>query len=281
MSADSSASLNTVVQPQPQTQAQPSQQQDSQEKKLRVVIGIPGDHFTQAFLISWTDCISKLISSGRYDINVCTGKSSFVPFARMHTLGLNVLRGKNQKPFNGMTYDVFVSIDSDIVFSPLQLIELIECTRLHPVVSGYYMMQDNKNFAVVRECNKSYFAENGTFQFLKPADVDRYREAFAKELEEIKQAEERKEQPKPLSNPEFIKVSYAGLGFFACKKEVLDEMQYPYFNRELQRMRGKDGVDLVDMCSEDVAFCKNIEDAGFDIMLNTRLRVGHEKYVVL
>ena len=48
-----------------------------------------------------------------------------------------------------------------------------------------------------------------------------------------------------------------------------------------QRIRGKDGVELVDMCSEDVAFCKNIEDAGFDIMLNTRLRVGHEKSVVL
>jgi hypothetical protein len=43
----------------------------------------------------------------------------------------------------------------------------------------------------------------------------------------------------------------------------------------------KEGVELVDMCSEDVAFCKNIEDAGFDIMLNTRLRVGHEKSVIL
>jgi hypothetical protein len=46
-------------------------------------------------------------------------------------------------------------------------------------------------------------------------------------------------------------------------------------------MRTKDGLELVDMCSEDVALCKNIEDAGFDIMVNTRLRVGHEKNVIL
>jgi hypothetical protein len=161
------------------------------------------------------------------------------------------------------------------------LIELIECTKLHPVVSGYYMTQDNKNFAVVKDWNKSYFAENGTFKFLQVKDTEEDIKKFNTELEERKKAEEEKREPTPLSNPNFLKVSYVGLGFFACRKEVLDSLAYPFFNRELQRMRGKDGLDLVDMCSEDVAFCKNIEDAGFDIMLNTRLRVGHEKYVVL
>lgn len=256
----------------------PSQQS---EKKLRVIIGLPGDHFSQAFLLSWTQALHNLWNTNRYDIVISPGKSSFVPFARMHTLGLNVLRGKNQKPFNGEAYDVFVSIDSDMVFSSAQFIELIESTKLHPVVSGYYMMANNKQFAVVREWNKSYFAENGTFQFLEPKDVETQVKKFVDAMEERKKAEEKKEELKPLPEPEFMKVSYAGMGFFACRKEVLDELQYPFFNRELQKMRGKDGVELVDMCSEDVAFCKNIEDAGFDIMLDTRLRVGHEKSVVL
>ena len=222
-----------------------------------------------------------LLNAGRYEVIVSPGKSSFVSFARMQTLGLDVLRGKNQKPFNGSEYDVFVSIDSDIVFSPVQLIELIESTEIHPVVSGYYMMANNKHYAVVREWNKSHFAEHGTFLFLEPKDTEGDLKAFAAELEERKRCVEAKEELKPLSSPKFTKVSYAGMGFFACKKEVLDELSYPYFNRELQRIRGKDGVELVDMCSEDVAFCKNIEDAGFDIMLNTRLRVGHEKSVIL
>ena len=290
----SSTSQNTVVnQPEtdkteptktsssaPNSDSQPQQQQE-QPKKLKVIIGLPGDHFSQAFLLAWTNTVYTLVSSNRYDLKISPGKSSFVPFARMHTLGLDVLRGKAQKAFHNESYDVFVSIDSDVVFSAVQLIELIECTKVHPVVSGYYMMQDNKNFAVVKEWNKSYFAENGTFQFLQPKDVEADIKKFSAELDERKKAEEEKREPSPLSNPDFMKVSYAGMGFFACRKEVLDSLAYPFFNRELQRMRGKNGLELVDMCSEDVAFCKNIEDAGFDIMLNTRLRVGHEKSVVL
>ena len=256
-------------------------QEQKEQKKLRVIVGLPGDHFSQSFLLSWTQSLYTLWNSNRYDIVVSPGKSSFVPFARMHTLGVSVLRGKNQKPFNGEEYDVFVSIDSDVVFSAAQLMELIECTKVHPVVSGYYMMSNNKQFAVVRDWNKSYFAENGTFQFLEPKDVESQVKKFVDALEERKKAEENKEEVKPLPEPEFMKVSYAGLGFFACRKEVLDALQYPFFNRELQKMRGKDGLELVDMCSEDVAFCKNIDDAAFDIMLNTRLRVGHEKSVVL
>ncbi len=259
----------------------PSEPSAAASPKKKVIIGLPGDRFSQAFLLSWTETLVALLNSGRYEVIVSPGKSSFVSFARMQTLGLDVLRGKSQKPFNGADYDVFVSIDSDVVFSPVQLMELIECTSVHPVVSGYYMMANNKHFAVVRDWNKSHFAEHGTFAFLEPKEVEEDIKAFGAELEARRKAVEAKEELKPLSPPKFIKVSYAGLGFFACRKEVLDALSYPYFNRELQRIRGKDGVELVDMCSEDVALCKNIEDAGFDIMLNTRLRVGHEKSVVL
>jgi hypothetical protein len=199
----------------------------------------------------------------------------------MQTLGLNVMRGKNQKPFNGEPYDVYLTLDSDIAFSPVQLIELIESTKIHPVVCGSYMMADGKHFAVVKDWDKEYFLEHGTFRFLEMSDLEPHFRAFEAELTMRRAALERKEELGPLSPPEFMKVSYAGMGFFACRKEVLDALQYPYFHRELQRMRTKEGVELVDMCSEDVAFCKNIEDAGFDIMLNTRLRVGHEKTVVL
>lgn len=246
------------------------------EKKLTVIIGLPGDHFSQAFLLSWTQALVALIQTNRYDIRVAPGKSSFVPFARMQTLGLNTLRGKNQKPFNGDAYDVFVSIDSDVVFFPAQLIELIESTKIHPVVSGYYMMSDKTHFAVVKDWDKDYFIKNGTFSFMEPKDLDTYWKKHQEHIELHKKAEEEKQ---PL--PEFVNVSYAGMGFFACRKEVLDALQYPYFHRELQRIHAKDGLDFVEMCSEDVAFCKNIQDAGYDVMLHTTLRVGHEKAIIL
>lgn len=278
----SSEPKNEVVTPSdPKNEVVTPSDEKKEQKKLRVIVGLPGDHFSQSFLLAWTETIHALINTGRYEIIVSPGKSSFVSFARMHTLGLNVLRGKNQKPFNGEAYDVFLTIDSDVVFSPVQVVELIECTKIHPVVAGYYMMANNKQFAVVKDWNKEFFIKNGTFEFLEPKDVEPYVTRFQAELEQRKKDLEEKKELGSLSQPEFIKVSYAGLGFFACRKEVLDALQYPYFNRDLQRMRTKEGVELVDMCSEDVAFCKNIEDAGFDIMLNTRLRVGHEKPIVL
>ncbi len=250
--------------------------------KTRVIIGLPGDHFSQTFLLSWSETLLALLQSNRYDVLVSPGKSSFVSFARMQTLGLNVLRGKDQKPFNNKDYDVFVSIDSDVVYTPVKLIELIESTRIHPVVSGYYMMADNKHFAVVKDWDEEYFSNNGTFKFLEPKDLEPYQQRFQEQLSELKKvAEEKKEEYVPLPPPEFIKVAYSGMGFFACRKEVLDKLHYPYFNRELQHIKMNNGTELVDMCSEDVAFCKNIQDAGFDIMLNTRLRVGHEKNIIL
>jgi hypothetical protein len=252
-----------------------------QPKKTRVIIGLPGDHFSQSFLLSWTSALNTLWSTGRYEILVAPGKSSFVPFARMQTLGLDVLRGKKQKPFNGEAYDVFVSLDSDIVFSPTQLIELIECTRLHPVVSGYYMMSNARQFAVVKEWDKAFFLKNGTFQFTEPKDLEPYVTRATEHAQKCKTAEDEKKEVPPPREPEFMEVAYAGMGFWACRKEVLDALQYPYFNRELQRMRAQDGTEIVDMCSEDVAFCKNIQDAGFEIMLHTTLRVGHEKSIVL
>ena len=55
-------------------------------------------------------------------ISPATG--SYVPFVRMTTLGLDVLRGEDQKPFNGQHFDVWITIDSDIVFTFEQIINL-------------------------------------------------------------------------------------------------------------------------------------------------------------
>ena len=252
-----------------------NQMEENQKNiKLRVIIALTGDNFSQAFLLSWTEALYTLINSNRYQIIISNGKSSFVPFARMQTLGLNVLRGKNQKPFEGLDYDIYVTIDSDIIFTPNQLIELIECAQIHPVVGGYYMMQNNSNFATVKEWDTSYFLKNGTFEFLKATDLEPFIKEYQKQLTEL-------QNTTFIPPPQFIKVAYTGLGFFACRKQVFDKLTYPFFNQDLQYLKGEDGKEIIDMCSEDVAFCKNIQAAGFDIMLNTRLRVGHEKRMIL
>lgn len=229
-------------------------------RKLRVIIGLPGNSFSNNFLVNWTRALHALWESGRYEVVVSCQYSSFVTFSRMKTLGLDVLRGKDQKAFNDAPYDVFVTIDSDIMFSPAQLVELIEATAVHPVVTGSYMMADLEHFACVKEWDETFFAQHGTFQFLTPKDVEAWR------------AE---------TGATFMPVSYNGMGFWAMRKEALNALQYPFFFQDLQRITTPDGKEVVDMCSEDVALCKNLQNAGYQVMLHTGIRVGHEKSLII
>lgn len=221
----------------------------------KVVIALPGRTYSGRFMMNLLNTMMIMKSRG-YDVILTNEYSSYVTFSRMKTLGLDVLKGVDQKPFDGkIDYDVWLTIDSDIVFSPEQVIELIEDTKTYPVVSGVYRMEDLKHYACVKEWNVDYFKKMGTFQFVKVDDFERA--------------------------PKFVSVAYNGMGFFACRKEVIEKLKYPYFSYPLIEIEGKDGVIIRDTCSEDVAFCKNLTDAGMEIIVNTTLRVGHEKTLVI
>jgi hypothetical protein len=220
-----------------------------------VAIALPGREFSGNFLKNWSQTLLTLTQKG-YKIIMLNEYSSFVPFSRMKTLGLDVLRGATQVPFNGeVDYDVWLTIDSDIFFIPEQVIELIEDTDKYPVVSGLYRMSDLQHYAAVKEWDMDHFKKYGTFEFLKVKDLD--------------------------TSEKYMKVAYNGMGFFACRKGVIENLKYPYFSYPLIEIETEDGKVLRDMCSEDVAFCKNLKDAGYPVIVNTSLRIGHEKTLVI
>ena len=222
---------------------------------MKVIVALPGRTFSGRFMMNLLNSMMTLKSRG-YDVVVTNEYSSYVTFSRMKTLGLDVLRGVDQKPFLGkLDYDVWLTIDSDIIFTPEQVIELIKDTEKYPVVSGLYRMEDLTHYACVKEWDIEYFKQNGTFQFMKVEDLE--------------------------DTPKYVPVAYNGMGFFACRREVLEKLKYPYFSYPLIEIEGKDGVLLRDTCSEDVAFCKNLTDAGIEVIVNTSLRVGHEKTLVI
>ena len=226
------------------------------EKKKKIIFALPGDNFSSKFLISWTETLHILFQLQKYEITIMPSIGSFVSFVRMKTLGLDTLRGDKQKVFNGQNFDLWITIDSDIIFTPQQIIELIESTEEHPVVAGMYRMSDLTHYAFVKDWDVEYFKKHGTFQFSTPEEIEKCKKKY-------------------------ISVSYSGMGFMAIKKEVFDKMKYPYFDAELQIINCDDGKILRDLCSEDVAFCKNIINAGYEIMINTNLRVGHIKAFVI
>ena len=219
---------------------------------MKVVLALPGRTFSGSFLMNWTKTVMTLNKKG-YEIVVTNEYSSYVTYSRMKTLGLDVLRGADQVPFGGtLNYDVWLTIDSDIIFTPEQVIELIEDTKKYPVVSGLYRMQDRVHFATVQEWDVEYFKRYGSFEFMRDLPTDKY-----------------------------VPVAYNGMGFFACRRGVIEKLKYPYFSYPLVEIEAEDGKILRDTCSEDVSFCKNLTDAGFEIMVNTGLHVGHEKTLVV
>jgi len=221
----------------------------------KVIIALPGREYSGNFLKNWSETLMVLTQKG-YKVTLINEYSSFVSFSRMKTLGLDVMRGATQVPFDGkVDYDVWLTIDSDIFFIPEQVIELIEDTDKHPVVSGLYRMSDLQHYAAVKKWNDEYFKKNGTFKFIKVNELD--------------------------TSQKYMKVAYNGMGFFACRKGVIENLKYPYFSYPLIEIETEDGKVLRDMCSEDVAFCKNLKDAGYDVIVNTSLRVGHEKTLVI
>lgn len=225
--------------------------------KKKVVIGLPGNNFSSKFLVSWTSSLNTLWEMNKYDIVVSPGVSSYVSFARMQTLGLSNLRGIDQKAFDGMHFDVFVTIDSDIVFTAQNLIDLIEATEEKDVVAGYYRMSDLKNLVIVKDWDINHFKKTGSLKYLQQEDMEEYKEH------------------------KYLKVAYCGMGFMALTKNAIDSLSYPYFHTDLQEFKGTDGKLIREMCSEDVSFCRNLTKEGFEINILPKLRVGHEKGLII
>lgn len=225
--------------------------------KKKVVIGLPGNNFSSKFLVSWTSSLNTLWEMNKYDIVVSPGVSSYVSFARMQTLGLSNLRGIDQKAFDGMHFDVFVTIDSDVVFTAQNLIDLIEATEEKDVVAGYYRMSDLKNLVIVKDWDINHLKKTGSFKYLQQEDMEEYKEH------------------------KYLKVAYCGMGFMALTKNAIDSLSYPYFHTDLQEFKGTDGKLIREMCSEDVSFCRNLTKEGFEINILPKLRVGHEKGLII
>jgi hypothetical protein len=172
-----------------------------------------------------------------------------VHFARSKCLGGDVMKGADQKPFQGQAeYDAIMWVDSDIVFKPTDFFALLESP--HDVTSGLYMSEDMNHFGTVKEWNEEYFKEKGTFKLLSPDDI--------------------------IGVPQYMKVAYTGMGWMLIRKGVIESLKYPWFRSEIQTIG-----DLVEIQSEDVSFCRSLTDVGYDIYVDTKIRVGHQKLVIL
>ncbi len=216
---------------------------------VKVVFCLPGRQYSREFLLAWTDLIMQANSRGHQCL-VSQQYSSVVHFARAKCLGGDVLKGPDQKPFQGQVdYDVMMWIDSDIIFRTEDFFALLESP--HDVTAGLYMMEDLQHFAAVKDWDEEYFQKTGSFKFMSPEDTSN-------------------------DSSRYTPVAYAGMGWMMIRKGVVESIKYPWFYGELQHVG-----PLVDMNSEDVSFCRAIQAAGHTVYVDTKLRVGHQKPMVI
>ena len=219
---------------------------------MRVVFCMPGREYSREFLLAWSDLLMQASSKG-HQVMISQNYSSVVHFARAKCLGGDVLKGPDQKPFQGeVEYDAMMWIDSDIVFKPEDFFRILESP--HDVTAGLYMMEDLQHLAVVKEWNEEYFKKNGSFEFMRPDELS--------------------------SAPEYMPVAYAGMGWMLIRKGVVESLKYPWFRSELNTMWDGDKM-LIDLCSEDVSFCNALKAAGHPVHVDTKLRVGHQKKMII
>jgi len=260
-------------------------------KGKAIVFCLPGRGVSYTFLKNFVQLCFDLVQAGA-SIQISQDYSSMVNFARCKCLGANVLRGPNQIPWDGkLKYDYQLWIDSDIVFNSEKFWQLVldaipeEAITKEPVtqkikddkgeeveqtvgynltvdpekekeiVAGWYCTEDGRTTSVAHWLEEDDFRSNGGVM----------------NHETIESISKRK---KPFT------VDYTGFGWLLIKNGVFEheDLPYPWFAPKMQVF---ESGEVQDMCGEDVSFCLDAKEAGFDIWCDPRIRVGHEKTRVI
>jgi GT2 family glycosyltransferase len=176
-----------------------------------------------------------------------TEYSSMVSDAREMTLnGDSRNEIKNTKPFKGnVTYDKILWIDSDIAWSPEDVLKLYESDK--DIVSGAYLLASGEVTAYKKLLGPGYTFE----EVLKMKDLE--------------------------------KVDGTGFGFLCVKQGVFESLSRPWFQSSWITMKDEETKEEFSfpIMGEDLSWCKRAREAGFEIWLDPTVKVIHHKTVKL
>ena len=225
-----------------------------------IVFCLPGRGCSYTFMKNFVQLCFDMVQN-QMSIQISQDYSSMVNFARCKCLGANVLRGPDQIPWDGkLEYDYQLWIDSDIVFNTEKFWQLCDMAideegNQKEIVAGWYSTEDGRTTSVAHWLEEDDFRSNGGVM----------------NHEMVEGIQKRK---KPFT------VDYTGFGWVMIQKGVFEneKMKYPWFAPKMQVF---ESGAVQDMCGEDVSFCLDAIEAGYDIWCDPRIRVGHEKTRVI
>jgi hypothetical protein len=211
---------------------------------VNLIIATPGHSVMTAYLRSLLAATQELNRLG-ISWAFSSEYSSHVADAREMTLnGDNQNDPSEQRPFKGaVTYDKILWIDSDIAFTPQDVIKAYESP--YDIVSGAYLLASGE-VVVYREL----FGQGYTYDELKA-----------------------------LTEP--VKVFGAGMGFMAVKSGVFESLTRPWFQSPTVTTERNGQEFTFPIMGEDLSFCYRAGQAGFEIWLDPAIKLQHHKMMKL
>lgn len=202
-------------------------------REIDYIFLIAGKEFSSNFLISWTDTV-KMLNRSNVTFDYAIFYSPVIVRTRNTMFEMGFSDGSvKEKIFGGQTKcKKIIMLDDDIVWSVENMIDLIDSP--HDIVSGIYSTEDMETTALMNPDR------------IKIIDINKKTKPF--------------------------EVEGAGLGFMAIKFEVLQSLEYPWFNMELTE-KG--------LLGEDTYFCNLLRNKGYKIIADPNIKVGHIKTKIL
>lgn len=218
---------------------------------------LPGLMYSGTFM---TQMIRMLYDLNQLGVNYYISQhySSMVNHARTDCLQVDNYAGTMLTPFRGQVpYDYIMWIDSDIIFKTEDLLELLKMNK--DISAGWYVQTIGgvitNQTTVVEHMDSKRVYENGSDKCETVEDMMKRTDPF--------------------------KVDYCGFGWILIKNGVYEKIPYPWFVPKKVQLKRPDGIILEDVCSEDISMCEEFRNYGFDIWVNPKVRVGHQKMVIV
>jgi hypothetical protein len=213
-----------------------------EKQHINLIIATPGHSVQAGYLKSLLATISRLAEekiTWGYSIEY----SSHVAVSREVTLnGSGQMSFDQSEPFNGgFTYDKILWIDSDITFTPEDVLKAYRSE--FDIVTGGYLLSNGEVMA--------------------------FKETFGSPLT-ITEVNE-------LEGP--LQLKGAGMGFMCVKQGVFESMERPWFKtmEATKDLGGELGSVTTQITGEDLSFCHRAIESGFELWLDPTIKLIHNK----
>lgn len=224
---------------------------------MNIVVCRLGNHFSGNADDTWKEFREFFEDKKRHNhnINIIEKRGYYQGncyYARNLALGASTIRGKYQNPFqDNIKYDYILWIDSDSVYKPKDLLQLID--RNLDIVGGWYKTQGGSINCGI-DWDLDHFAKNGYFKPLNEIEI--------------------RKKTKP------FECTWTGFGFMLVKYGVFETLEYPWF-KPVWIDFGDKYPDLEEFTSEDVGFACHARKSEYKIFVDPKVHIGHEKIKII